>query len=259
MNIEFVKYQGTGNDFVMLNNLDGLFDALTIAEIQKICDRKFGIGADGLIKISNNETYDFEVEYYNADGTQSFCGNGARCSVAFAKSLGLIESGKTNFLAIDGEHSAFINGDIVRLEMLPVDSFERMNEDYVLDTGSPHYVHFVKDSKTDIISFGKEIRYSNRFAENGINVNQVEVVDDNCIRVETYERGVEDETLSCGTGVTACALVYMNQFSHLNKVDIETKGGLLSVESDTYSEKEGFINIWLSGPAKRVFDGSIDI
>lgn len=259
MSIEFVKYQGTGNDFVMLNNLSGLFDALTITEIQKICDRKFGVGADGLIKISSNKDYDFEVEYYNADGTQSFCGNGARCSVAFAKSLGLVNSGKTSFLAIDGEHNAFIDEDIVRLEMLPVASFEKMAEDYILDTGSPHYVHFLEGTKVDIVSFGKEIRYSKRFSEQGINVNQVEVIDNNIIRVETYERGVEDETLSCGTGVTACALIYMSQFSHLNKVNIETKGGLLSVESDSYSEKEGFINIWLSGPAKRVFDGSINI
>ena len=133
MRIEFVKYQGTGNDFVMLDNLNGMFDDINTIQVQKICDRKFGVGADGLILISSHESYDFEVEYFNADGTQSFCGNGARCSVAFAKKLGLVKDEDTCFLAIDGEHKATINNNVVRLEMLPVLSYEKVLEDYVLD------------------------------------------------------------------------------------------------------------------------------
>ncbi len=259
MEIKFSKYQGTGNDFVMLDNMTGCYDNLTIAQIQFLCDRKLGVGADGLIKISTREGYDFEVEYFNADGTQSFCGNGARCSVAFANSLGLIQNNKTTFLAIDGEHKASIKDGLVRLEMLSVSNYRKNNDDFILDTGSPHYVHFSNGEQKDIVSYGKKIRYSEEFKEKGINVNIVGVVDNETIKVETYERGVEDETLSCGTGVTACALVYMLRNTELNKVDVETKGGRLTVEANPYSEENGFRNIWLSGPAKKVFDGSIDI
>ncbi|HIP32588.1 MAG TPA: diaminopimelate epimerase [Crocinitomicaceae bacterium] len=259
MKIKFSKYQGTGNDFVMLDNMTGCYDNLTIAQIQFLCDRKLGVGADGLIKLSTCEAYDFEVEYFNADGTQSFCGNGARCSVAFANSLGLIQNSETFFLAIDGEHKASINDGVVRLEMLPVKSFIKNNNDFVLDTGSPHYVHFSDEVKEDIVSYGKGIRYSDEFSEKGINVNIVSIIDRSIINVRTYERGVEDETLSCGTGVTACALVYILQNPELTKVDIETKGGKLIVEANPYSEENGFRNIWLSGPVKKVFDGSIDI
>lgn len=259
MEIEFVKYQGTGNDFIMIDNHNGSYNDLSISQIEFLCNRKIGVGADGLIKLSKKEGVDFVVEYFNADGTQSFCGNGARCSVAFAKELGWIKI-NTRFLAIDGYHNASIIDGIVRLEMLPVKSFEKKGEDFFLDTGSPHYIHFDHNEELDILSYGKEIRFSEEYKKVGVNVNLVNSIDDTTIQVKTYERGVEDETLSCGTGVTACALVFMlNSDLQLNKVNINTKGGVLSVESDSFLEKIGFTNIWLSGPANKVFDGRIDV
>jgi diaminopimelate epimerase len=258
MKLNFSKYQGTGNDFIMIDNINGDYGALTISQVQFLCDRKMGVGADGLIKISSHSESDFEVEYYNADGTQSFCGNGARCSVSFAKSLGLLED-KTSFMAIDGPHVASINDEgIVRLEMLPVSKIETVNGDFVADTGSPHYMRII-DSKEDldIIEFGKSIRYSDAYKEVGINVNLITSLGDYKIDVQTYERGVEDETLSCGTGVTACALVMINKTEGLRAVSVVTKGGELSVEAT--KTENGFENIWLSGPALKVYDGSIVI
>ncbi|MFT6245291.1 MAG: diaminopimelate epimerase, partial [Crocinitomicaceae bacterium] len=163
MELNFSKYQGTGNDFIMIDNINGDSDALTISQIQFLCDRKMGVGADGLIKISSHSDFDFEVKYYNADGTQSFCGNGARCSVSFAKSLGLLDD-KTSFMAIDGPHVASINKEgIVRLEMLSVDGITSDRNDYIVDTGSPHFVRIVANSdETEIVEFGKSIRYSER-------------------------------------------------------------------------------------------------
>ncbi len=257
MRIAFTKYQGTGNDFVMLDNLDGKFDSLSIDQIRFLCDRKLGIGADGLIKISSHDQFDFNVEYYNSDGSQSFCGNGARCSVAFAKSLGILES-KTEFMAIDGTHKAEISVDgRVKLEMLPVNDIDRLGADYIMDTGSPHYIRFATpDNVPEIVSLGKEIRYSDRFKDKGINVNTIIELGPETIHVATYERGVEDETLSCGTGVTACALAYMLEHNSEEPVTVITKGGKLSVKAKR--NKDLFNEIWLTGPAKRVFDGSID-
>lgn len=261
MRVNFEKYQGTGNDFIMLNNLSGSYELLSIEEIRFLCDRKLGVGADGLIKISKHDAYDFEVEYFNADGTQSFCGNGARCSVVFAKSLGIIDS-KTEFIAIDGTHKATVHKENVRLEMLPVDPAEIINEDFVLDTGSPHYIRIVNEnSKENIIDFGKEIRFSDEFKHDGINVNLLTVLSEDTIDVRTYERGVEDETLSCGTGVTACALIYMMNTKKFPdaKVSVKTKGGILIVEAKSFSKESGFGDIWLSGPTQKVFDGSINL
>ena len=256
MKFSFVKYQGTGNDFVMLDNMDGKYNAMTIAQIQAICDRKMGIGADGLIKISKHPDCDFEVEYYNSDGSQSFCGNGARCSVAFAKELGIVDK-KAVFLAIDGVHNAFIDGETFGIEMLPVEAINRDGDDYVLDTGSPHYIRLT-DKALDIVELGKQIRYSDKYATKGINVNTMQSAGKGVIDVATYERGVEDETLSCGTGVTACALVYYHLHPEQKEaVQVNTKGGILAVSAER--NYEGFNNIWLSGPAKRVFDGVIEL
>ncbi len=257
MKITFSKYQGTGNDFIMLDNMNGHYEGLTIAQIQQLCDRKLGVGADGLIKLTKTEGFDFEVEYFNADGSQSFCGNGARCSVVFARALGLIDN-EAHFLAIDGAHKATVENDIVRLEMLPVTRIEKRDENYLLDTGSPHFVRFVvAGEKIDIVEYGKEVRYSEEFKDKGVNVNVVEVISPSEIVVQTYERGVEDETLSCGTGVTACALVQMGSMKDNGKVTVQTKGGTLSVEAN--ANGQGFDQIWLSGPAKKVFDGSIEL
>jgi len=263
MNIAFTKYQGTGNDFVMLDNLSGKYDNLSLDQIRFLCDRRLGVGADGLIKISKDITLDFNVEYYNSDGSQSFCGNGARCSVAFAQSLGVLKE-KTVFNAIDGKHQARLTVDgRVHLEMQPVNlvEIERLkngiNDIFVLNTGSPHYVHFVDaENAPDIVSFGKEIRYSDRFREEGINVNTVVELGPKTIHVATYERGVEDETLSCGTGVTACALAYMLRSGDDGEVSVSTKGGKLAVKASR--NDIGFDQVWLIGPAKKVFDGSIE-
>lgn len=257
MKVDFVKYQGTGNDFVMLDNMSGKFDSLTIDQIRFLCDRKLGIGADGLIKISKDNAADFYVDYFNSDGSVSFCGNGARCSVAFAIELGLIQS-TTQFNAVDGIHRAEMSDGIVRLEMRDVSQIDRVNEDYYVETGSPHYVHLKEYTDADIVEYGKKIRYSETFEKQGVNVNYLTHLSKDSILVETYERGVEDETLSCGTGVTACALVQMSLNEGLSRVDVSTKGGNLSVEA-TPDGKRGFTNIWLSGPATRVFHGTVEI
>lgn len=254
--MEFYKYQGTGNDFVMIDNRSGEWDHLEISDIVKLCDRRFGIGADGLIKINIAEGYDFEVDYYNSDGSKSFCGNGARCSVAFAFFLDLFE-GSCRFLAIDGPHEAEIHNGIIKLKMSDVEMISMDGEDSVLDTGSPHYVKYVEDLiRYDVFAEGKSIRNSENYKEKGINVNFVEKNGQDGIFVRTYERGVEDETYSCGTGVTAAALTFM-QKNNLISVPVKTLGGNLAV----HAEKNGssFRNIWLEGPAKQVFKGKIDL
>lgn len=257
MKVVFFKYQGTGNDFVMLDNFDGRYDTLTVDAVRFICERKMGIGADGLIRLSSSPTADFEVDYFNPDGSKSFCGNGARCSVAFAHRLGRIGN-ETVFTAIDGTHRASLTEGIVRLEMLPVQGIRKLDKDYLLHTGSPHFIRFAAETDDyDIVEFGRRIRYSEPFREEGVNVNLL-VAGEHGLSVRTYERGVEDETLSCGTGVTACALAYLDRENlETGPVLVETLGGMLKVEA-TRTE-DGFRDIWLSGPAQFVFDGSIDI
>jgi len=254
--MKFYKYQGTGNDFVMIDNRLGEWDDLSIENIQKLCDRRFGIGADGLIKINSAEGVDFEVDYYNSDGSKSFCGNGARCSVAFAHFLDMIED-KTTFTAIDGIHEAEIKNGIVKLKMGDVNKMNTDGNDFVLNTGSPHYVKYVEMLKNyNVYKTGNEIRNSETYKKEGINVNFVEKISDKELFVRTYERGVEDETYSCGTGVTAAALTFLNN-NNQTFVEIKVMGGNLKV----YAEKDGngFKNIWLEGPAVQVFKGDINL
>ncbi len=260
MKISFSKYQGTGNDFVMLDNLNGQYDSLTIPQIQLICDRRFGVGSDGLIKINSHNSSDFEVEYFNSDGSKSFCGNGARCSVAFAETLGVNVS-DTSFLGIDGLHKASKNQDVISLEMGDVSEITKIENDFVIYTGSPHYIRFIDAiNDLDIVQFGKKVRYSDEFKNEGINVNLVEIVDANNLIVNTYERGVEDETLSCGTGVTACVLAfaYQTQLLGEHKVSVKVKGGNLSVffNQETLGK---FTTIHLIGPGQFVFSGEINV
>ena len=253
--MKFYKYQGTGNDFIMLDNRSEEWNNLSTAAITKLCDRRFGIGADGLIKINAAENIDFEVDYYNSDGSKSFCGNGARCSVAFAHFLGIFNDSKTVFTAIDGIHEAEITEDIVKLKMSDVKTISKDGNDSVLNTGSPHYIKYVNDiADVNVFEDGKAIRYSENYNKEGINVNFVEEISDEQIFVRTYERGVEDETYSCGTGVTAAALTYLDKNS-AQEIAVKTLGGDLKV----YAEKNGesFENIWLEGPAKQVFSGEI--
>ena len=254
--IEFYKYQGTGNDFVMIDNRDLTFPKDT-ETIKNLCDRRFGIGGDGLILLENGKNVDFTMVYYNSDGNEStMCGNGGRCLVAFAHFLDVFEE-KCTFYAIDGLHEAEIKNGIVKLKMIDIDTIKNIDENYELNTGSPHFVQYINNVEDyDVYQNGYNIRNSERYAKEGINVNFVEKTAENKIFVRTYERGVEDETYSCGTGVTACSLVYMLQ-NHVEKVDVKVLGGNLKV----YAEKteNGFKNVWLEGPAKQVFKGKINL
>ena len=256
--IHFEKYQGTGNDFVMLDNRNGDFDELSIASITQLCDRRFGIGADGLIWIKNHAEYNFEMRYFNADGSRSFCGNGARCAVKFANSLSMF-SDTVTFLAIDGVHEARLSDEIVHLKMNDVNKVEKDGEAYIIYTGSPHYLTFVDDfQQLDIVELGKSIRYSDRYQKEGINVNAV-CKHSNGISLLTYERGVEDETFSCGTGATAAALAVIFSENQLGEFEIpvKVKGGDLSISG--FFDGKTFTNVYLSGPAEKVFDGTISL
>ena len=260
MKIEFYKYHGTGNDFIILDNYNHTAPSLTTTQIKHICDRHFGIGADGLMLLSKIAGYDFEMMYYNADGNESsMCGNGGRCLVKFAHSLGIHKS-LYQFIAVDGIHEAEIDDDgIVSLKMHDVNEVAYHMHHAIINTGSPHYVKFTENVEAmNVVAAGREIRYSHEFASEGINVNFAEAVNDDTIYMRTYERGVENETLSCGTGVTAAALLAAHNENGFNMVNVKTPGGHLSVEyykiDDTHFE-----NIWLSGPAEFVFKGEIEI
>lgn len=260
MNIHFYKYQGTGNDFIILDNRDASYSGLERSQISYLCDRRFGIGADGLMLLENAEGYDFKMVYYNADGGEStMCGNGGRCLVRFAGSMGIVAA-EYHFLAIDGPHKAILKEDgTVHLKMNNVSSVEQRNGDFILNTGSPHYVTRVDDVKNeDVVTKGRAIRYSDAFSKEGINVNFVEPSGEGIIYARTYERGVEDETLSCGTGVTAAALVFAPLEKGFHHMDVFTPGGKLSVEFNRTGEYH-FNNIWLCGPAEFVFEGEIRV
>lgn len=254
--IQFHKYQGTGNDFVMIDNRDKVFDRTDLKTVEQLCDRKFGIGADGVILIEHDTDSDFEMVYFNPDGSQSLCGNGSRCAVMFAKSLGFIGN-QTTFRAIDGIHKAEINNDQVHLLMHDVGDFQELGQDFVIDTGSPHYIKYVADVETmDPVEMGRGIRYSDAYKAEGINVNFVQKIDDSQVAIRTYERGVEDETLSCGTGCTAAALsVGLN--GGQSPVTLKAMGGQLQVSFE--QEGNTFKNIYLIGPAKKVFEGSVTV
>ncbi|WP_303318959.1 diaminopimelate epimerase [Flavivirga abyssicola] len=253
----FYKYQGTGNDFVMIDNRQQTFDKNNTKLVSALCDRRFGIGADGLILLEHHDNLDFKMVYYNADGNESsMCGNGGRCLVAFAKQLGVIDD-KAVFEAIDGLHHATIDGDIVKLQMVDVDTVEKHENHVFLDTGSPHHVQFEnKIDAFDIKTKGSSIRYGEPYNEAGSNVNFVKKVSDQIFAVRTYERGVEDETLSCGTGATAVALAMhaINETTD-NLITLQVPGGELQVSFEV--ENGLYKNVWLIGAAKLVFKGVI--
>jgi len=260
MTLHFFKYQGTGNDFILVDNRrNEIF--LTPAQIHQLCDRRFGIGADGLMLLQEKTGYDFEMKYYNADGKEgSMCGNGGRCMIKFVYHLG-IHREMYKFLAVDGAHEAEIDTDgIVSLKMKDVRTIKKFHADFILDTGSPHYIKLVNHvMDMDVLKKGSEIRHSKEFEDDGINVNFVEQTEEpDKIIVRTYERGVEDETLSCGTGVTAAALVCFHNENGFNEVEVKTPGGNLSVEFDR-TDEDRFENIWLCGPAEKVFEGTVEI
>ncbi len=257
MRQKFYKYQGTGNDFVMIDNRQQTFDKNNTKLVAHLCDRRFGIGGDGLILLETHDTYDFTMVYYNADGNEStMCGNGGRCLVAFARQLGVITD-TAIFEAVDGLHHASISGDIVRLQMQDVDTVTQTDTHVFLDTGSPHHVQFeAAIADFDIKTKGAEIRYGAPYNTAGTNVNFVKKIGADTFRLRTYERGVEDETLSCGTGATAVAIAMHSLEETSNtKVALTVEGGILEVSFDV---RDGvYKNVWLIGPAQLVFEGVI--
>jgi diaminopimelate epimerase len=258
MKINFYKYQATGNDFVMIDNRDLIFPKENTNLIEKICDRRFGIGADGLILLENDPEFNFRMVYFNSDGNQStMCGNGGRCLVAFAKRLKLI-SGEMNFIAIDGFHFATINGDLVSLQMKNVDEI-KVDSNYIfLNTGSPHHIVMVDNlDNLNVKTEGAKIRNSDLYGKEGSNVNFVKQISDSEFSIRTFERGVEDETLSCGTGATAVAIAMnSSKKTPLNKIKINVLGG--NLEISFIKNGSDFENVFLKGSAFLVFEGNIN-
>jgi len=255
MKLTFYKYQGTGNDFVLIDNRNLLFPKEDIKLVAFLCDRRFGVGADGLILLENHAEYDFKMVYYNSDGNIStMCGNGGRCMVAFAKHLGIIYD-RATFDAIDGMHTATIKDDVVSLQMQDVLEIKTKPNAIFMDTGSPHHIQMIENlADFNVSKEGAKLRYG-LYGESGSNINFVEQKGEGVFAVRTYERGVEDETLSCGTGVTAVALaMHSSGKTKNNEVDILTEGGELKVK---FTAEIGYTNVFLIGPAKQVFKGEI--
>lgn len=257
MTIEFYKYQGTGNDFVMIDNRSGHFPLDDTELIEYLCDRRFGIGADGLILLETDKVSHFKMVYFNSDGNESsMCGNGGRCIVSFAHFLGIIEK-ETTFIAIDGLHHATINGDVVHLKMQDVQEIKFKPASLFMNTGSPHHVQMVSGlSKFNVVKEGAKLRYG-LYGKSGSNINFVEENFGGEFALRTYERGVEDETLSCGTGATAVAIA-MHTLGKTKKtrVKVHVLGGELEVSFIFVNDR--YENIYLIGPAKQVFKGEIE-
>jgi diaminopimelate epimerase len=254
--MDFYKYQGTGNDFIMIDDRKAFFDTKDHQKIASLCDRRFGIGADGLILIRNHKVADFEMIYFNSDGhLTSLCGNGSRCAVKFARQLGIIQD-QCSFQTVEGMLEASISDELIHLKMPDVPKAEVFPTHYFIDSGSPHHICFVNDVEShNVFEEGQEIRYGASYKRVGTNVNFVQELDNHGIFVRTYERGVENETLSCGTGVTAAALAQSLRGTP-SPIEVQTLGGNLKVSFER-TLKGGFSNIYLIGPAELVFSGQI--
>ena len=281
MTIPFVKYQGTGNDFVLIDNRTGAWQDYLAMQVPlqfatekdlvaHICHRRLGIGADGLMLLQNKEGFHFEMVYFNSDGgLSSMCGNGGRCIAAWAFSLGLGDD-SLQFWAPDGTHEArkTNDGKGIALNMNPVSLVQQINtNDWELNTGSPHYVSFQDNNiqQLALVDWAKNIRYNEPYTNQGINVNAVNILDENTISMRTYERGVEDETLSCGTGVCAAAISFVQRSqphteansnevqNHL--IEVITPGGTLQVSLQR--DQNNYDHIVLIGPATFVFQGQL--
>lgn len=258
--IQFFKYQGTGNDFVLIDNRDFSFDSGNVDLIESLCHRRFGIGADGLMLLEPSETTSFTMRYYNSDGREStMCGNGGRCIAAFAVNRGVVNSGEYfSFDAVDGVHEALVDDEAVKLKMVNVDGYQEKNDGIFMDTGSPHFIKFVDDpEQVDVFKEGKYWRSHSSFAPGGTNVNFVGKPIDGEIQMRTFERGVEDETWSCGTGAVASAIASAIRIGKGTSFGMKVPGGKLTVSFDV-AETGGFENVWLNGPAKYVFEGFIE-
>ena len=259
MKLHFYKYQGTGNDFIMIDNRNNQFPKNNTNLIHKLCDRRFGIGADGLILLEASEKFDFTMVYFNADGNEgSMCGNGGRCIIAFANLLKIIEKEST-FEAIDGLHFATIENEVVSLQMSNINTVESFEDHFYLNTGSPHHIQFNDEvASINVKEIGAKIRYGAPYFDEGSNVNFAQKLSDNSFKVRTYERGVEDETLACGTGVTAVAIAaHKSKKTNANSINIEVLGGHLEVSFE--QEGDLYKNVFLKGPAQFVYEGKIDI
>ncbi len=255
LKLHFSKYQGAGNDFILIDNRSGTHQ-LSTDQIQKLCDRNFGIGSDGLILIEESDSANYFVNFYNPDGSQSFCGNGSRCAFRMAQRIGLVKK-EGSFQAIDGLHQAKSISDDVSISMSDVAGVDAYKDGFVLQTGSPHFVKFAEEIENiDLVKEAHSIRYDAHYKDKGINVNFV-LPESDGIKMRTYERGVEAETLACGTGVTAAALVFALSRDHVEAVKVQTRGGKLSVNFERAGQ--GFKKIWLTGPAEHVYDGNIEL
>ena len=256
MKIHFHKYQGTGNDFILIDDRNRSFP-VNKKLVQKLCNQKFGVGADGLILIQPHDNLDYKMVYFNSDGSQSLCGNGSRCAFAFARSLEMVGSSAT-FETTDGVHKIKYEDDLIHFQLFDTPKPEQLSEnDWYLNTGSPHFIQIVHDVvSTEVVKKGREIRNSDEYiGQNGTNVNFAQLLPEH-IKIRTYERGVENETLSCGTGATAVGLL-AGLLGYQSPVRIETEGGNLFVHFK--NEDDGYREIWLAGPAELVFEGSVTI
>ena len=255
--IKFYKYQGAGNDFILIDNRKEVFERSNEAFVKQLCDRRFGVGADGLMLLQDTKNFDFEMVYYNADGREgSMCGNGGRCIVAFARDLDIIGEDAA-FLAVDGPHQAQIHDNQVNLQMIDVDQISKDESAYVLNTGSPHFIKIVSDLKNmDVYQEGYTIRNNATYKKEGINVNFVEK-EENGYFVRTFERGVEDETFACGTGATAAAMAIAIEENMEGQIEIPIRvlGGQLYISF--LKNGHTFREVYLKGPANYVFEGNI--
>lgn len=260
--MEFFKYEGAGNDFVILDNMSGRYDGLDRSSIARLCDRRFGVGADGLLQLSKADGVSFRMVYFNQDGSDaSFCGNGARCICAFAVHSGVVPAdAEFHFVAGDGPHRAMYRSRdcVVDLQMSPVKNVVSQPDGaYVMNTGVPHYVTFVDNLEAvDIMSVAPQIRFSPRYAPDGVNVNFVKILGDDSIAVRTYERGVEAETLACGTGITASAIAASFKTGAASFA-VQACGGKLAVSFRKLADGS-FSDVLLRGPAVRTFHGVTD-
>jgi len=258
MRITFNKYQGAGNDFIIIDNRNGILDPSDSNLINRLCGRRFGIGADGLILISDHAGADFEMKYFNADGnTGSMCGNGGRCAAHFAIKTG-IAGNKQRFMAFDGIHQAEVSDTVVRLRMADVEEYTIIDGNYFINTGSPHYMIFTTEiDLLDVNAEGNRFRWAPQFTPGGTNVNFVEIRDKG-LYIRTFERGVEEETLACGTGVTASAIASVLK-GHFDTAPVRVKARGGDLEVDFKLENNKVTNVWLTGPATFVYEGEIDV
>ncbi|MGB3585782.1 MAG: diaminopimelate epimerase [Tunicatimonas sp.] len=256
--LHFYKYQGAGNDFVIFDNRDRVFPSEDTALISRLCDRRFGVGGDGIILLNQHATYDYEMVYHNADGSVAMCGNGARCAVHLANYLGIIKA-ETTFQAHDGVHTAKIEGEQVTMNLSDVSQIDSYDDGYFLDTGTRHFVRVLPEeqllSDYDVITEGKKLRYDDRFMPEGTNANFAQSVDDR-VQMRIYERGVENETLSSGTGITAVALALAHADNLASPITVQAKGGRITIAFER-EESGGFTQVFMTGPAVMVFEGTV--